>query len=190
MDTVRESALEVDSGEKNPLLHRRVEPASVLCLAFQCGCQCLGVLMCTQMLMHAITYGGYVDTVRKSALKVDLVRTIPCCTGCSNLHRYCAWLFSWTLYQLLFRLCCIIVLYQLLYYCTHPDLIMDIRLLLNNFTGSGSVKELSAFLGFGFCCCCVSQCVCVYKKKNQIEASSVSLTSHDDWLCHFEFNTT
>ena len=52
MDTVRKSALEVDSGEKNSLLHRRVEPASVLRLAFQCGRQCLGVLMCTQMLMH------------------------------------------------------------------------------------------------------------------------------------------
>ena len=160
MDTVRKSALEVDSGEKNPLLHRRVEPASVLCLAFQCGCQCLGVLMCTQMLMRAITYGGCMDTLRKSALKVDLGRTIPCRTG-SVLKpaSVLCWLFSWTLYQLLFRLCCVIVLYQLLCYCTHPDLIMDIRLLLSNFIGS--VKELLAFLGFGCCCCCCCCCVCV-----------------------------
>ena len=35
-DTVRESALKVESGrKKNPLLHRGLEPASVLRLAFQ-----------------------------------------------------------------------------------------------------------------------------------------------------------
>ena len=34
-DTVKESALEVDCGEKNPLPYRGLEPASVLSLAFQ-----------------------------------------------------------------------------------------------------------------------------------------------------------
>ena len=34
-DTVRESALDVDSGEKNPLPHGGLEPASVLRLACQ-----------------------------------------------------------------------------------------------------------------------------------------------------------
>ena len=34
-DTVREPPLEVDSGEKNPLPHRGLEPASVLRLAYQ-----------------------------------------------------------------------------------------------------------------------------------------------------------
>ena len=36
------------------------------------GCQCLGFLTCTQMLMHAIAHGGCTDTVRKSALKLIL----------------------------------------------------------------------------------------------------------------------
>ena len=35
-DTVRESALEVDSGEKVPFPYRGLEPASVLRLTFQC----------------------------------------------------------------------------------------------------------------------------------------------------------
>ena len=34
-NTVRESALEADSGEKRPLPHRGLEPTSVLRLAFQ-----------------------------------------------------------------------------------------------------------------------------------------------------------
>ena len=42
-----------------------------------CGCQCLGFLMCTQMLMHATAHGGCMNTVRESALKVDLERKIP-----------------------------------------------------------------------------------------------------------------
>ena len=64
------------------------------------GCQCLGFLMCTQMLMHAIAHGGCVDTVRESALKVDSGRKIPCHTRDFNLCWYCAWLFSQTLYPL------------------------------------------------------------------------------------------
>ena len=51
------------------------------------------------MLMHAIAQGGCTDTVRKSALKVDSGRKIPCRTGDSNLHQYCFCLFSWTFYQ-------------------------------------------------------------------------------------------
>ena len=35
------------------------------------GCQCLGFLTCTQMLMHAIAHRGCTDTVRESALKAD-----------------------------------------------------------------------------------------------------------------------
>ena len=34
-------------------------------------CQCLGFLMCTQLLMHAIAHGGCMATIRESALKVD-----------------------------------------------------------------------------------------------------------------------
>ena len=35
------------------------------------GCQCLGFLMCAQMLMYTIAYVGCEDTVRESAQKVD-----------------------------------------------------------------------------------------------------------------------
>ena len=35
------------------------------------GCQCLGFLMCTQMLMHVIACRDCADTRRESALKVD-----------------------------------------------------------------------------------------------------------------------
>ena len=35
------------------------------------GCQCLWVLMCTQLLMQAIAHGGCANTVRESALKAD-----------------------------------------------------------------------------------------------------------------------
>ena len=34
------------------------------------GCQCLGFLMCVQMLIHATAHGGCTNTVRESALKV------------------------------------------------------------------------------------------------------------------------
>ena len=67
----------------------------------QCyGCQCLGFLTCTHMLMHAIAHRGCTDTVRQSALKADTDRKIPCRTGDSNPRQYCTWLFNRTLYQL------------------------------------------------------------------------------------------
>ena len=34
-------------------------------------CQCLGFLMCTQMLMHVTAHRGCADTVREPALKAD-----------------------------------------------------------------------------------------------------------------------
>ena len=37
--------------------------------------------------MHAIAHGGYTDTVRESALKVDSGRKIPYRTGESNLRQ-------------------------------------------------------------------------------------------------------
>ena len=64
------------------------------------GCQCLGFLTCTQMLMQTIAHGGCTDTARESALKADTGRKIPCCTGDSNPRQYCAWLFSHALYLL------------------------------------------------------------------------------------------
>ena len=36
------------------------------------------------MIMRAISHGGYSDTVRQSALKVNSWRKIPCRTGESN----------------------------------------------------------------------------------------------------------
>ena len=64
------------------------------------GCQCLGFLTCTQMLMHVTTHGGYVNTVRESALKADWGRKNPCDIRELNLYQYCAMLFGLTLYQL------------------------------------------------------------------------------------------
>ena len=64
------------------------------------GWQCLGILTCAQMLLHAVEHGGCMDTVTESALKVDSGRKIPCCTGDSNRHQDCAWHFSRMLYQL------------------------------------------------------------------------------------------
>ena len=46
-----------------------------------------GSLICAQILMHGIAHGGVWDTLRKSALKVDSGRKIPCLTGESNLRR-------------------------------------------------------------------------------------------------------
>ena len=46
-----------------------------------------GSLSCTQMLMHAIAYGGCTDTERESALKADTGKKIPCRTGESNLRQ-------------------------------------------------------------------------------------------------------
>ena len=60
----------------------------------RCICKCLGFLTCVQTLTHAIAHGGCTDTVRESALVVDCVRKIFCCTGDLNLHQYCAWLFE------------------------------------------------------------------------------------------------
>ena len=49
-------------------------PNSV-CGIFECransGCQSVGFLTCTQMLMHAIAHGGCTNTVREPAVKVD-----------------------------------------------------------------------------------------------------------------------
>ena len=74
---------------------------AVFCMSRQwCGCQGLGFLMCTQVLMHVIAQGGCVNTIRESALTVDSGRKIPCCTGELGLCQYCAWLFSLTLCQL------------------------------------------------------------------------------------------
>ena len=51
-----------------------------------------------QTLMHEIAHGGLYRR-RQSALEADSGRKIPCHTGDSNPHQYCAWLFNWTLYQ-------------------------------------------------------------------------------------------
>ena len=75
-------------------------PASVRSMFMWYGCQCLGFLTCTQMLMHVTTNGGYVNTVRESALKVDWGRKNPCDIRELNLYQYCAMLFGLTLYQL------------------------------------------------------------------------------------------
>ena len=76
-------------------------PVSVFHMSKQwCGCQCLGLLICTQTLMHAIAHGGCVDMVRESTLEVSSGRKIPCHTGDLNPYQYCAWLFIWMLYQL------------------------------------------------------------------------------------------
>ena len=58
------------------------------------GCQCLGFLMCVQMLIHAIAHGGCTITVRESALKVGSGRKILCLTWDSNPCQYCALLTS------------------------------------------------------------------------------------------------
>ena len=44
------------------------------------GCQCLGSLTCTHMLVHVIAE-GCMGTIRESALEVDPGRKIPCWTG-------------------------------------------------------------------------------------------------------------
>ena len=73
---------------------------SIFCVSKQqYGCQCLGFLVCTQMLMHAMAHGlcGHLKRVcAGSWLKEKSLAAI----GDSNLHQYCAWLFSQTLYQL------------------------------------------------------------------------------------------
>ena len=54
------------------------------------GCQCLGFLTCTQLLMHAIAHGGRTDTVRQSALEADSGRKILFRTRDSKPRQYCA----------------------------------------------------------------------------------------------------
>ena len=54
----------------------------------------------TQMLMHVISHRDPTDTVKESALQADSERKIPWCTWDSNLHQYCTWFFSRTLYKL------------------------------------------------------------------------------------------
>ena len=55
-------------------------------------------------MMHAIAHRGCMDTVRESALKIDSGRKIPYCSWDLNPSQYCAWLFSWTFYQLSYSL--------------------------------------------------------------------------------------
>ena len=43
------------------------------------GCQCLGFLMCKQMLVHVIEHGGYTNTVRWLALKDDYATSMQHC---------------------------------------------------------------------------------------------------------------
>ena len=64
------------------------------------GCQCLGFLTCTQLLMRAIAHGGCTDTVRQTALEVDSWAAVSCRTVDSNPRHCCAGLFSRTPYQL------------------------------------------------------------------------------------------
>ena len=77
-----------------------------VCAVFSCiqtmmyGCQCLGFLMCTQILMHVITHRGFADTVSEFALKVDSGRKITCRSRDSNLRQFCAWLLSCNINQL------------------------------------------------------------------------------------------
>ena len=64
-----------------------------------CGCQCLGFLTCTQMLMCA-TAGVLTDVVTESALETDSGRKIPCRTGDSHPRQCYSWFFSQMHYQL------------------------------------------------------------------------------------------
>ena len=57
-------------------------------------------LTCARMLMHAIAHEGGTDTVRESALKVDSRWKIPSPHWGLEPSKYCAWLFSRTLYHL------------------------------------------------------------------------------------------
>ena len=57
--------------------HRNNAAQSCQCVQHFCvssqwyGCECLGFLICAQMLMHAIAHRGCTDTVRESALRAD-----------------------------------------------------------------------------------------------------------------------
>ena len=62
------------------------------------GCQSLGFLMCTQMLMQAAAHRGGANTIKGSS-------QITCCTRESNPCQYCAWHFSSMLYQSSYPAC-------------------------------------------------------------------------------------
>ena len=55
------------------------------------GCQCLGFLTWTRMLMRAIAHGGCTDTVRVCTESWLSGRKNPCRTGNSNPRQYYAW---------------------------------------------------------------------------------------------------
>ena len=64
------------------------------------GCQCLGFLMCAQMLMHAIAHEGCMNAVKESALKGDrqeyplLHQSRELKPGHCRWCQYCAWPFE------------------------------------------------------------------------------------------------
>ena len=89
-----------NSGRLTWVRHSSRESRS-MCTVFSCsqtvvwyGCQCLGLLTCAQMLVHATAHGGCTDSVTESALEVDSGRKIPCRTGDSSPRQCCAWLFT------------------------------------------------------------------------------------------------
>ena len=68
-------------------------PLQCFCVSKQwCGSQCLGLLTCAQMLMHALALWGCMDSVREKTLKVDWEKN-PLPARDTNLHQYCA--FQW-----------------------------------------------------------------------------------------------
>ena len=74
------------------------------CVSKQCyGCQCLGFLMYTQKLVHAVAHGGCTDIVREPWKLTG--RKIPCRIRDLNPHQFCAWFVSRTLYELMVWLC-------------------------------------------------------------------------------------
>ena len=54
------------------------------------GCQCLGFLTRTQMLMPVIAHRGCMSTIRESPLETDSGEKVPCCIKDLNPHQYCA----------------------------------------------------------------------------------------------------
>ena len=79
--------------------HKSSATHSYQCVQYPCvskqwySCQCLGFLLCTQMLKNATAHSSCSDTLRQSALEVYSSRKISCCTRDSNPHLYYAWLF-------------------------------------------------------------------------------------------------
>ena len=85
--------------------------ASVCSIVVQCvqyypvskqwyGCQNLGFVTCTQMLMHAIARSGCTNTVRDSARRVNAGRKVSCHTGDSNPGHCCDWRVNPMFFQL------------------------------------------------------------------------------------------